>query len=243
MQKFLANLKLNNRSSQPRYYLLATAICALGITYPILGLGNIGLLIWTSIFWLVLLTAVRATCYPKLVKRTLMILGIIIVAIGIAGVFCYYYTGNTHVWVFPMVNSITCAFLIFLTGSVLYGILISPKISTSHLVGASTSYILIGVTYAYGYIVLHSITGQSLLKKEFITPEIKNSELASQVADYGYFSFSTLTTLGFGDLTPLTLASRVLASSEAITGQLFLTVLIARLVSLHVTNSKQSSNN
>lgn len=57
------------------------------LLFILVGLGNIGLLIWTSIFWLVLLTAVRATCYPRLIKRTLMILGIIIVAISIVGVF------------------------------------------------------------------------------------------------------------------------------------------------------------
>jgi len=189
-----------------------------------------------------LLTAVRATCHPRFLKKILLILGVIIVILGIAGVTCYYYTGNTHDWVFPMINSVTCAFLIFITASVLYGILITPEISTSHLVGAASSYILIGVSYAYGYIVLHSISGQNILKKEFVSPVMGDSELASQVADYGYFSFSTLTTLGFGDLTPLSLAARVLASSEAITGQLFLTVLIARLVSLHVINSTQQNN-
>jgi len=242
MPNSLISPKISERQSEPRYYLLAIALCALGISYPVLEWGNIGLLIWTSTFWLMLLTAVRATCHPRYLKKIMLILGVIVVALGIAGVSCYYYTGNTHAWVFPVINSITCAFLIFITGSVLYGILTAPKISTSHLVGAATAYILIGVNFGYGYIVLHSITGQNLLNKKFSTSAMENEGLASQVADYGYFSFSTLTTLGFGDLTPVSLFARVLASSEAITGQLFLTVLIARLVSLHVINSTQSNN-
>ena len=59
------------------------------------------------------------------------------------------------------------------------------------------------------------------------------------LADYCYFSFTTLTTLGYGDLTPLTLATRVLSCAEAIIGQLFLTILIARLVGLHVVRASQ----
>ncbi len=52
-----------------------------------------------------------------------------------------------------------------------------------------------------------------------------------------YFSFSTLTTLGYGDIVPVSPLARMLTSVEAITGQLYLTVLVARLVGLHITES------
>jgi voltage-gated potassium channel len=47
-----------------------------------------------------------------------------------------------------------------------------------------------------------------------------------------HFSYATLTTVGFGDVLPTTVAGRTLAWAEAIMGQLYLAVLIARLVSL-----------
>jgi len=52
-----------------------------------------------------------------------------------------------------------------------------------------------------------------------------------------YFSFATLTTLGYGDIVPTSPISRMLASMEAITGQLYLAVLVARLVGMHIVYS------
>ncbi len=54
-----------------------------------------------------------------------------------------------------------------------------------------------------------------------------------------YYSFVTLTTLGYGDIVPVNPSVRALATLEAITGQLYLTVLVARLVGLHITHSSQ----
>ncbi len=52
-----------------------------------------------------------------------------------------------------------------------------------------------------------------------------------------YFSFATLTTLGYGDIVPTAPISRMLATTEAITGQLYLAVMVARLVGLHIAAS------
>lgn len=49
-----------------------------------------------------------------------------------------------------------------------------------------------------------------------------------------YFSLVTISTLGYGDIVPVTPAGRMLASLEAVVGQLYLAVLVARLVGLHI---------
>jgi Na+/H+-dicarboxylate symporter len=51
--------------------------------------------------------------------------------------------------------------------------------------------------------------------------------------DLVYFSFVTLTTMGYGDILPATRISRMLAATEAVIGQIYLAVLVARLVSLY----------
>ena len=56
-----------------------------------------------------------------------------------------------------------------------------------------------------------------------------------------YYSFVTLTTLGYGDIVPIAPSARALATLEAITGQLYLTVLVARLVGLHITHSSKQN--
>src|SRR5215216_3626276 len=56
-----------------------------------------------------------------------------------------------------------------------------------------------------------------------------------------YFSFVTLTTLGFGEITPATVLARTLVWLEAVTGQLYLAVLVARLVSLQIIHSSAAA--
>jgi voltage-gated potassium channel Kch len=53
-----------------------------------------------------------------------------------------------------------------------------------------------------------------------------------------YFSFVTLTTVGYGDITPAILASRSMANLEALVGQLYPAILIARLVSMEFIDRK-----
>jgi hypothetical protein len=62
--------------------------------------------------------------------------------------------------------------------------------------------------------------------------------------DWIYFSFCTLSTVGYGDIVPTSRLSRTLAIGEGISGQLFLAILIARLVAMQVsaTNDRQASN-
>jgi hypothetical protein len=54
-----------------------------------------------------------------------------------------------------------------------------------------------------------------------------------------YFSFVTLTTVGYGDISPVSPASRTLACMEAVTGQFYLAVIVAGLVSLLVAKGKR----
>jgi len=57
-----------------------------------------------------------------------------------------------------------------------------------------------------------------------------------------YFSFTTLTTVGYGDITPVSSFAMMLTNLEGIAGQLFLTIFIARLVGLHVMQNHVSKN-
>ncbi len=57
-----------------------------------------------------------------------------------------------------------------------------------------------------------------------------------------YFSFTTLTSTGFGDILPVQPIARSLANLEAVLGQLYLTVLLARLVTLHIETRRNNSH-
>jgi voltage-gated potassium channel len=62
------------------------------------------------------------------------------------------------------------------------------------------------------------------------------------LSHFSYYSFVTLTTLGYGDITPLTPVARSLSLLEAITGQLYIAILIARLVGIHIAQSMKSAS-
>ena len=60
--------------------------------------------------------------------------------------------------------------------------------------------------------------------------------------EFTYYSFVTLTTLGYGDITPLSSRVKVLSMLEAVVGQIYLVVLVARLVGLHISHSSRRKN-
>ena len=78
----------------------------------------------------------------------------------------------------------------------------------------------------------------------FSIPELTASHIGDNIGDVSsamYFSFVTLTTLGYGDITPLNAFARTLAYLEAAIGQFYLTVLIASLVGIHISSSDKGT--
>ncbi len=100
--------------------------------------------------------------------------------------------------------------------------------------GSICIYLLMGYFWTFLYILC-----------DFIWPESFAGLIPSQLHtqyNYLYYSFVTLTTLGYGEITPVTPPAQSLAVMEAITGQLYLTVMVARLVGMHISQGMQSSD-
>lgn len=92
--------------------------------------------------------------------------------------------------------------------------------------GAIAVYLLIGVCFAYVYQLIFTVDPGAFRGMTVATGE---------TASFIYFSFVTLTTLGYGDISPVTRVGGSFATLEAIVGQLYLTVLVARLVGMHIS--------
>ena len=86
-------------------------------------------------------------------------------------------------------------------------------------------YLMLGLLWSQAYMLLGQLTPDSFQ----FTP-VGNSEGRMDGFNAFYFSFSTLTTVGFGDIAPASKVARTLAIMEAITGTLYLAILISRLV-------------
>jgi len=104
--------------------------------------------------------------------------------------------------------------------------------------GAVCVYILMGVIWASFYSLAATVQPGS-----FSFPEPAGDQTLESVQAHGvlpapffYYSFVTLTTLGYGDITPRTSIARTLSWLEAFTGQLFIAVTMARLVAIYVSD-------
>jgi len=94
----------------------------------------------------------------------------------------------------------------------------TDRITRDTIFGAIGIYLTLGITWALSYQFVDTLIPGAL--------QNVHSETA-----YLYFSFVTLTTLGYGDITPLIPVTESMAMFEAVIGQLYIAVLIARLVS------------
>ena len=105
-------------------------------------------------------------------------------------------------------------------------------INVMRVLGAVAVYLLLGVAYAQAYQIAIRLNPTAITSSEGAVIEFR---------DWIYFSFSTLSTLGYGDIIPTGRFTRSLAIAEAISGQLYLAVLIARLVAMQVSNAGSSN--
>jgi hypothetical protein len=100
--------------------------------------------------------------------------------------------------------------------------------------GAICVYFLVGIVWALLYSTLEFFQPGS-----FQMPQGTVNQATSQ-ATFTYYSYVTLTTLGYGEITPISGPARSFALLEAMMGQLYLAVLIARLVGIHIAQSSRS---
>ena len=100
------------------------------------------------------------------------------------------------------------------------------EVTLDLIMAAACAYILLGMIWAYGYFFLESFHPGSFNIVENSTDDL---------VDFNYYSFVTLTTVGYGDILAMTRAARALSIFEAITGQLYLAIMISRLVGMHAS--------
>jgi hypothetical protein len=126
--------------------------------------------------------------------------------------------------------------LIFVAVHILRYVLKAGQVTADKIYGAVCVYLLIGMIWTGGYFVSEMFSPGSLQLDGVDLTEVAGSPEAI-LSKCLYYSYVTLTTLGYGDIKPTQPPTQALAYVEAITGQLYLAVLVARLVALHIAHS------
>lgn len=131
----------------------------------------------------------------------------------------------------------TAAFCLMLivVMTILGHVLTVEQVTLDILLGAASVYLFVGVLWGALFALLEYLfPGSFLLPRDVVGSGPTTLLPLRRDTAILYFSFETLTTLGYGDIVPLTPPARFLAILEALVGQLYLAVLVGRLVSLQI---------
>lgn len=149
------------------------------------------------------------------------------VSIFLAVHFVWVYSGG---WLLIVVERvITFIFAAAMLSVVLWQVYKAGPVTGHRIRGAIAGYLMLAVIYSVIYSLIYVMRPDSF--NFSVSPEIRSDYV---IQDFFYFSVVTLTTLGYGDITPVNPLARTVVMVEAFTGQLYPAILIARLVSLAV---------
>lgn len=108
-------------------------------------------------------------------------------------------------------------------------VMFSGNVDGNKVIGAICIYMLIGIIWAFAYLMIEALSPGSFKGLE--------SDLwQHNLEEFIYYSFITLTTLGYGDISPVQPLSRFLAYMEAIVGIFYTTVLVASLIGMRLAH-------
>ena len=171
----------------------------------------------------VLLAAARTVAGPGLRFKIVLVLGFAALLSQLASL------GTQWGWLATGRYVATPLFLFWVCGMLLRDIILRSHTVTAELIlGAVNVYLMIGVGFAfiYGLIELLQPGSFSGLEELASTPD--------RVLYFLYFSFITMSTLGYGDISPLTPHGMTASYVQAIFGQMYLAILVARLVAMYI---------
>jgi len=127
-------------------------------------------------------------------------------------------------------------YYLLIFGSIMGYVLSASPVTGNKIAGAISAYLLMGIVWAVAYALFFLSNPES-----FSLPEALQTNGTMGLWPF-YFSFTTLTTLGYGDVVPRLPAVQSYAVIEAACGQVFLAVLVSRLVALQIIHSKDNES-
>jgi hypothetical protein len=205
---------------------LLISLIALIVSVPFMEKHEDGLVIEAVLITLVLLSAVLAVGGRT---KTFLVAGVL-VGSSVA-------TKWTEQWLPKGTFSISAILTFGFIMMVLFRFILSArKVNSEVLCAAVSNYLLMGLMWAMAYrlVDLTSMNAFSYMGEHLASRYMKNFVPV-------YYSFTTLCTVGYGDITPCSNIARMLSILEAIAGTFYMTLLIARLVAMYSVSEKPSA--
>ena len=176
---------------------------------------------------LVVVTGLFAADFSRSLFKTLFVFASLVIASTILNMFFNDSDSLTY-----LTFSLNTIFFILITVALITHVAGTKNVNNSTLLCAVNSYLLIGLSLSMLFIIL-----------DLIVPNSFNLtiDVANKFSTFIYYGFVTLTTLGYGDILPLTPLARSLAAFTALFGQLYLVIIMAFLIGKYL-NAKNTES-
>jgi hypothetical protein len=162
-------------------------------------------------------------------KKNHIVIGVLLAAPLLLSLWSAYFF--KHEWL-PIIGLLCgIAFFAFIIVIILRFIFKQDEISGDLIAGAAVVYLLMAIMWAFAYRVIEIIDPGSF--------SLAQGHSLEHQFSFQYYSFVTLTTLGYGDIFPISTAAKACAILEAVIGQLYLVITIAWLMGVHISQSMQ----
>jgi hypothetical protein len=223
--------------NQEKFLYVLLALVSVFFILPLLSgiLSGAGLFFHRIVYLIVFACVLYAATSTIQSRRTLSVVLILsTVAVGL---------NMVHVWS----SNIPCLIGHHLIFSCLLGAYIfwlmhylfrREKVTSYTIYAALSAYLMFALMFSLLYGLVDMLHPGS-----FSFPEMVESQSFTSVntSQFLYYSFVTITTLGYGDISPLSSPARVLSTAEAFIGEMFVAIMIARLIGMHIT-AKRAEN-
>jgi Ion channel len=214
-----------------RFTVLLSAILLLLITQPAFSGHVYAESVATITISLVLLTAL----YAFRATPAYFVIALVLLFPSIGCRLVLLFTFNPTLELVGAISS--CLFLGVTVVALVSRLFIVRSVTLDMISAAICAYLLMGVTFAYAFAVVELQHPGSFSTPLLLRDAHHAAPLIVSLHSLLYYSFTCLTTTGFGDIAPLSEGARSLSVMEAVFGELFVAILIARLVSLEVAQS------
>jgi hypothetical protein len=209
-----------------KYFYLLGALLLFFLITPFLIYDKIGDTIVSILLSLIIVLCINLITFSRLLLWTSIVLGLI--SIVTYCILMFYHRTQ----LFNVIHHIAVlTFLLIMLAYIVISIAKHKTVTAETLLGAVCGYFLLGVTWTEVYLLILSVDPNAF------SDHSTYISYRAYAHHFLYYSFETLTTLGYGDILPLSGIARTFSWLEAVTGQIYLAVWIAQLVGLRIAQA------
>jgi hypothetical protein len=220
-------------SSTQKYALLIAMMVIVLVTQPLVARGSAGGRVLYDALTGVIVAGVLYVVFRSRGER--QVGAVLILPALVCNIAHYFLPPGLHVWSAVVFHVSIVAFIGFAVGAILRDVFAQRAVGMGEVLGGFSGYFLAGVAWGNLYALVALLIPESFNVNPGIVWQM--SEWHERRALFDYFSFTTLTSLGYGDITPTAPPATSLAWLEVLFGQFYLAAVVAQIVGMKLAQA------